>query len=192
MGVWVDFAVQAGAGLVGVFAGVVLALFTERLRRRAEDARLAARETAQVADLRRAVLGSVVRNASEAKRVKGALGDTTDDYLFRLNIELSVWESTKQQFMQRAQLDERIAFTRFFDEVGRLHRLVDFVRQARADSVAGSVAVDRSSPPLQAMESRLTEIAEDVRLAGVILVTDHGEAMHKRLLGVTPSPAGSA
>lgn len=186
MSVWVDFLVQAAAGLVGVFAGVLLALLTERRRMAGEQGRTQAKLHDELAGVRGVVLASVVRNTSEAKKIRGILSDAGDQYLFRVNFELAVWEAAQSNYVRLAPLEERVVFTRFFDQVRRLDRLVDFCRQSRAESVPGSLKVDRESAELKEMEARLLDAAEDLRLAGVVLVTDFGEDMHKRLLGVAP------
>ena len=88
-----SFAVETVAGLVGVFAGVILALWIERRRTERQAAR---HKTALQEDLvqsRKLVLSSVVKNTSEAKRLRRALAEEDDPYLFQVSFELAVWES---------------------------------------------------------------------------------------------------
>jgi len=138
----VDFVVNTAAGLVGVFAGVVLALWTERQR----DAKQATKEQAglqqDLAHSRRLVLSSVVNNTSEAKRLGSVLETDEDPYLFEVSFELAVWEATQIQFMRLAALDERVALSRFFDQVRRLQRLIEFHRQLRVQLELRQSALD--------------------------------------------------
>lgn len=188
MAVLTDFIVEASAGILGVFAGVVLALWTERKRRAHEEARQAERLDIQLADIRDVILSSVVRNTFEAKRLQGLLVDADDPYLFGSAFELAIWEATHEQFVQLASLEQRVLLTRFFDQVRRLMRLIDFQRQVRADvevRVPVQDAGDRAL--LEGITSRLKTVAEDMRLDGIVIVADHGGAMHKRLLGLGDS-----
>jgi len=180
-----SFAVETVAGLVGVFAGVVLALWTERRRRAAtsEQERLA-REN-DLAEARKLVLTSVVKNTSEAKRVRPSLEAGDDPYLFRFVFETAVWEATREQFVRIAPLDERVALARFFDQLRRLVRSVEFLRQVRAQIEVGGAAVDEGDRQLlEGIRDQLCDTADDVRLDGVIIVTDLGDSMHRRLLGM--------
>jgi hypothetical protein len=191
----VGFVLDTAAGLVGVFAGVILALWTERRR----DARQAAkeRETSDrdLAQSRKLVLSSVVKNTSEAKRLGGVLESDKDPYLFEVSFELAVWEATKIQFVRMAALDERVLFSRFFDQVARLLHLVDFHRQLRVQLELRQSALDAGDRTLLDQSARrLRRVADDVRIDGLVVVSDLGEPMHKRLLGMhdvaAESPAG--
>jgi hypothetical protein len=183
-----NFAVETVAGLVGVFTGVVLALRMERRRlaRAASEA-----EAAQQRDLamaRKLVVTSVVKNTSEAKRVRPALESGSDPYLFRLVFETAVWEATREQFVRIAPLDERVALASFFDQLRRLVRYVDFLRDVRAQlEVSGVDLDDGDRALLEDIHEQLCDAADDVRLDGVVVVTDLGDAMHRRLLGM-PAP----
>jgi hypothetical protein len=185
----VDFAVNTAAGLVGVFAGVVLALWTERKR----DAKQGAREEASLqqdlAHSRRLVLSSVVKNTSESKRLGGVLDTDEDPYLFEVSFELAVWEATQTQFMRLASLDERVALSRFFDQVARLQGLIEFHRQLRVQLELRQSALDLGDRSLLDQSvKRLHVVADEVRIDGLVVVTDLGEPLHKRLLGIHDAP----
>jgi hypothetical protein len=188
------FALDTAAGLVGVFAGVVLALWAERHR----EARQGAKEQAALAqDLvhsRRLVLSSVVKNTSESKRLGSVLESDADPYLFQVSFELAVWEATQIQFMRLASLDERVLLSRFFDQVARLMRLMEFHRQLRVQIELRQSALDAGDRALlEQSAKRLHVVADDLRIDGLVVVTDLGEPMHKRLLGIHElTPASSA
>jgi hypothetical protein len=181
----VDFAVNTAAGLVGVFAGVVLALWTERKR----DSKRSSQERAELErDLshsRRLVLSSVVKNTSEAKRLALSLDSDEDPYLFQTSFEIAVWDATQIQFMRLASLDERVHLSRFFNQVGRLTRLKEFHRQLRVQLELRQSSLDSGDRALLRQSAeRLRAVADDVRIDGLVVVTDLGEPMHKRLLGI--------
>ena len=97
-------------------------------------------------------------------------------------IELAVWEAAQSQFVRNAPLDDRILLSRFFDQVRRLARLLDFYRDVRAE-----IGHEQNEAALRTCENiamHVAEIAEDVRLDGVVIVTDHGDATQKRFLGL--------
>lgn len=192
------FTLETAAGLVGVFTAVVLALWTERRRRARAEAEEQARLANELARSRTMVLTSVVKNTSEAKRLRNILDEDDDHYLFDVSFELAVWEATHAQFVNLAPLNERVLLSRFFDQVRRLVRLVEFHRQVRSQLEVRQVPLDSGDRALQRELVRgLLSAAEEVRLDGIILVTDLGETMHKRLLGlyrggVTTSEAGQS
>jgi hypothetical protein len=68
------FATETLAGLIGVFAGVILALSTERRREERREAVDRAGQEETLAQARKLLLSSVVKNTSEAKRLSTALG----------------------------------------------------------------------------------------------------------------------
>ena len=82
-------------------------------------------------------------------------------------------------------IDERVRFAQFFDAVQKLQAFFDFHRELLL-SIAG--AIDESDPELAEILSdanqRLKEMSDELRLAGVLIVTDFGEPVHKRLLGL--------
>ncbi|MBW3581772.1 MAG: hypothetical protein KY455_01615 [Euryarchaeota archaeon] len=190
MDILTDFTVQVLSGLVGVFAGVVLALWTERKRNDQEETQGRERLQQELKDIRHSILSSVVRNASEAKRLVALQSGGRDPYLFQLSFETAVWDATSEQFVRLAGLEERVGFTRFFDQVHRLVRLIDFHRSVRAESELRGVRPDQGDEDLLAgLSDRLDDVAEDVRLEGVVLVSDHGTPLHKRLMGLQTTPA---
>jgi len=168
--------------MVGVFAGVVLALWADRRRQEFADAREARRKSAEFADLREVVLSSVVKDTIEATRIKASLASKSDPFLLEIYLELAVWQAAQSQFVRHAPLDDRILLSRFFDQVRRLARLLDFYRDVRAE-----IGHEQNEAALRTCENiamHLAEIAEDVRLDGVVIVTDHGDATQKRFLGL--------
>lgn len=180
---WVtDFFVPLGVNMMGVFAGVLLALWTDRRRQEFADAREVKRKSADFADLREVVLSSVVKDTIEATRVKASLASKSDPFLLEIYLELAVWEAAQSQFVRHAPLDDRILLSRFFDQVRRLARLLDFYRDVRAE-----IGHEQNEAALRTCENiamHLAEVAEDVRLDGVVIVTDHGDATQKRFLGL--------
>ena len=84
-------------------------------------------------DLREVVLSSVVKDTIEATRVKASLASKSDPFLLEIYLELAVWEAAQSQFVRHAPLDDRILLSRFFDQVRRLARLLDFYREIRAE-----------------------------------------------------------
>ena len=180
-----NFAVETVAGLVGVFAGVLLALWTERRRRAAAAVQERAAQENDLAEARKLVLTSVVKNTSEAKRVRSRLEEDKDPYLFGLVFETAVWEATREQFVRIAPLDERVALARFFDQLRRLVRSVEFLREVRAQIEVGGAEMDEGDRQLlDGIRAQLCDTADDVRLDGVVIVTDLGDSMHRRLLGM--------
>ena len=180
-----SFLLETAAGLVGVFAGVVLALWTERKREARQETRERAMLDQDLAHSRRLVLSSVVKNTSEAKSLVRALETGDDPYLFQISFELAVWDATQIQFMRLASLDERVLLSRFFDQVSRLIRLIDFHRQLRVQLELRQVGLDAGDRSLLVQSAeRLRAVAEDVRIDGIVIVTDLGEPVHKRLLGM--------
>jgi hypothetical protein len=188
--VLVDFLVQSLSGIVGVFVGVWLALLIDR-RREARGERLHEQERAQQTErARHTVLGSVAKNAAEAKRLRARVDRRKPFELIHTELELSVWDAVQAQFMQACHgVDERVRFAQFFDAVRRLQAYFEFHRTLLL-SIAG--AGDANDPELlvvrQDADQRLRELADDLRLSGTLLITDYGDAVHHRLLGLKPTP----
>lgn len=188
-----DFMVECLAGIVGVFVGVWLALILERRR----NARKAIKsEEGRQEDYDRArhmVLGSVIKNANEAKRLRGRIDKRKPSELIHPRLEISVWDAVRTQFIQACNsVDERVRFAQFFDGVRDLKSFFDFHRDLQL-SIAG--AIDENDPELAEIlrdaDQHLRELVEDQRLNGVLLITDFGEAVHKKLMGLK-SPSESA
>lgn len=181
---WVtDFFVPLAVNMVGVFVGVVLALWTDRRRQEFADAREVRRRSAEFADLREVVLSSVVKNTIEATRIRASLASMSDPFMLEIYLELAVWEAAQAQFVRHAPLDDRILLSRFFDQVRRLARLLDFYRDVLAE--IGHEQIEAALRTCENIAMHVAEIAEDVRLDGVVIVTDHGDETQKRFLGLS-------
>lgn len=187
-----EFVVNTMAGVVGVFVGVWLALVTERRR----DARVKHQqdlERRQEFDrARHTVIGSVVKNTSEAGRLRKRIDRRKPSELIHTNLELAVWDAARSQFMQACEdIDERVRFAQFFDGVRGLQAFFDFHRDLQL-SIAG--AADNDDPELRAIlkdaDQRLRDLSDEQRLNGVLLVTDFGSDVHKRLLGLNAASSG--
>jgi hypothetical protein len=187
-----EFVVQTLSGIVSVFVGIWLALIFER-RRKTEDTR--EREAMQQADYERAIdsiLGSVVKNTAEAMRVLRCLNSTHTPRLLHADLETAVWYASQGHFTSLCRnVDQRVIFSQFFDDVRRLAAFVDF----RTDLQA-SMATNRRDPGdeealslLRDVDQHLATLAEDLRFCGVLLVTDHGKPVHKRLMGIAQETA---
>ena len=182
-----SFAVQTLSGTVEVFLGVWLALVLDR-RRRAEDAQL--QDEDQMREFDRAldtILGSVIKNTAEAKRILRMLGQQKTSVLIHAGLEASVWYAVQGKFITLCRnVDERIIFSQFFDNVRRLQAFLDFRSSLLVSTTTAKL--DHSDPELRAMEvgvdKQLAALAEDLRFCGVLLITDHGKPVHKRLMGI--------
>ena len=180
-----NFVIELTAGLAGVFAGALLALWADRRarERQAEEVRAELRE--DLAKSRKLVISSVVKNTSEAKRLRATLASSEDPYLFQVGFEIAVWEATQAQFVRIASLDERVLLTRFFDQVRRLNRLIAFHRDVRAQLEIGQKGIDAGDRALlEDLVRRLKSVADEIRIDGLVVVSDLGDPMHKRLLGM--------
>jgi hypothetical protein len=188
-----DFTSKSLAALIGVFAAVVLALWKERKMREAAAARERTRLEMEHADVRRTLLSSVVKNTTMTKRLKRSVGGKSDPYLLQIAFELAVWEAVQAHYVSIAPLDERILFTRFFDQVGRVNQLIEFHRHVRAEVEVGGRNADPGPQRLLAsLEERLRTVADDTALDGTVLISDHGEDVHRRILGIKPTPREEA
>jgi hypothetical protein len=177
-----DLLLPIAANVIGVFVGVVLALWSDRRRQRVAEAKEATRLSGELNDLREVIVSSVIKATFEAMRVKSTLASRSDPFMLGIYFELAGWEAAHSQFVRLAPLDDRILFSRFFDQVRRLARLVDFYRTIRANPNPGlnNESCDISTD----VAKHLAELAEDVRLDGVIVVSDHGDKTQKRILGL--------
>jgi len=181
----VDFWVETLAGVIGVFLGVWLALVTDRRRQSRQFAEREKERAEQFARARQTVLGSVVKNTGEATRLRARIDQRGPMELIHTELEVSVWDAVQTQFMEACHdIDERVRFAQFFDGVRNLQKFFDFHRDLQL-SIAG--AIDESDPELGTIlkdaDQRLRELSDNLRLVGVLLVTDFGEPIHKKLLG---------
>ena len=184
--VW-SFLVQTLSGIVAVFVGIWLALIVER-RRRAQDA--VERDAEQASEFDRifdSILTSVIKNTAESKRLIRLLGSTRCPRLLHADLETAVWYASHAQFTTLCgNVDERVIFSQFFDDVRRLQAFVDF----RTDLHVGLMTQRRelADPDVQQLvndvDQHLAALAQDLRFCGVLLVTDHGKPVHKRLMGI--------
>jgi hypothetical protein len=189
-----SFLVQTLSGVIEVFIGVWLALVLDR-RRRAEDAQ--SQDDEQMREFDRAIdtiLGSVVKNTAEAKRILRTLGQQKSPGLIHSGLESSVWYAVQGKFIALCRnVDERIIFSQFFDDVRRLQAFLDFRSSLLVSTTTAKL--DHADPELMALEAgvdkQLATLAEDLRFCGVLLITDHGKPVHKRLMGIK-TVAGSA
>ena len=83
-------------------------------------------------------------------------------------------------------VDQRVMFGQFFDAVRRLQAFVEFRCHLEVSITTASVAPDE--PELRGLEvavdRQLAALAEDLRFSGVLLVTDYGKPVHRRLMGL--------
>ena len=143
----------------------------------------------QLQRARHTVLGSVVKNTSESSRLRTKIDQRRKSELIHTELEVAVWSAVQSEFMQSCnQVDERVLFAQFFDGVRKLQAFFDFHRDLQL-SIAG--AVDDHDPELADIlrnaDQRLRDLSEDLRLSGVLLITDFGEPIHKQLLGLKSS-----
>lgn len=182
----IDFWVETLAGVIGVFVGVWLAMVAERRRQSGLAAERESERAQQFGRARQTVLGSVVKNTGEATRLRMRVDQRKSTELIHTELEVAVWDAVQAQFMEACHdVDERVRFAQFFDGVRNLQKFFDFHRDLQL-SIAG--AVDASDPELSAIlddaNQRLRELSDNQRLIGVLLITDFGEPIHKKLLGL--------
>jgi hypothetical protein len=185
----VEFSVNTIAGIVGVFVGVWLALVTDRRREAREESQRKQERAEQFKRARHTVLGSVVKNASEASRLRDRVDERKPIEIIHTNLEVAVWNAVQAQFMEACHdIDERVRFAQFFDGVRNLQAFFEFHRDLQL-SIAG--AVDDDDPELAMIlsdaDQRLRDLSDEQRLFGLLLITDFGEPVHKQLLGLKSS-----
>ena len=181
-----EFVVNTVAGIVGVFVGVWLALITDRHREERLELQQDKERARQFKRARHTVLGSVVKNTCEASRLRKRIDERQAVELIHTNLEVSVWSAVQSQFMEACHdIDERVRFAQFFDGVRGLQAYFEFHRNLQL-SIAS--AVDNDDPELALIlndaDQRLRDLSDEQRLNGVLLITDFGEPVHKRLLGL--------
>ena len=181
-----EFVVNTVAGIVGVFVGVWLALITDRHREERLELQQDKERARQFKRARHTVLGSVVKNTCEASSLRKRIDERQAVELIHTNLEVSVWSAVQSQFMEACHdIDERVRFAQFFDGVRGLQAYFEFHRNLQL-SIAS--AVDNDDPELALIlndaDQRLRDLSDEQRLNGVLLITDFGEPVHKRLLGL--------
>ena len=187
MNPWViEFTLNTLAGIVGVFVGVWLALITDRRREEREEEQREQERAEQFVRARHTVLGSVVKNTSEASRLRKRIDRRKSVEIIHTNLEVAVWNAVQSQFMEACHdIDERVRFAQFFDGVRSLQAYFEFHRDLQL-SIAG--ATDENDPELALIlrdaDQRLRDLSDEQRLNGILLITDFGEPVHKRLLGL--------
>ena len=181
-----EFLVNTLAGIVGVFVGVWFALIVDRKREARLESQREQERARQFERARHTVLGSVVKNTSEASRLRRCIDKRKPVELIHTNLEVAVWSAVQSQFMEACHdVDERVRFAQFFDGVRGLQAYFEFHRDLQL-SIAG--ASDNDDPELATIlheaDQRLRDLSDEQRLSGVLLITDFGEPVHKRLLGL--------
>jgi hypothetical protein len=180
-----EFAVELLAGIAGVFVGVWLAMIVDRKRSARRDRRRNIERQEQYARARHMVLGSVVKNANEAGRLRRLIDQRKESELIHPKLEISVWDAVQSEFMEACHsVDERVRFAQFFDGVRNLQAFFNFHRDLLL-SIAGAYVEDdpELAEILRNADQHLRELVEDQRFNGVLLVTDFGEPVHKKLMG---------
>lgn len=187
--------------LIGAFAGVSLALLGERWTSRRLRREREAESRAIYADARSALHGSVVKNTAVAKRLKRLTASGGDTLLLSISFERSVWDATHASFLPLClSVEERVVLARFFDDVARTQRLVEFYRSLRL-AEGGARVDDPATAANEVMSSaaegfaigqavtetvaHLANLAEDLRLSGSVIIADYGEPIHKQMMGIS-------
>ena len=185
-----DFLVQALSGIVGVFVGVWLALVNEKRSRARDQDERDAQVALQFDRAMQSMLGSVIKNMAEARRIRGLI-DRHGRTLIHEGLEVSVWDATQDQFIQLCDsVDKRVLFAQFFNDVRHLQAFCDFHRGLQ---LAIAAAGDDLDPQLAAIgieaDLHLKDLAEELMLCGKLLIADYGQPVHRRLLGMKPAGA---
>src|SRR6476469_6804660 len=94
----VEFVIQTLAGIIGVFAGVWLALVVEKRKRVADQRERDQQVALQFDRAMQSMLGSVIKNMAEARRICG-LVDRRGRVVIHEGLEISVWDATQDQFI---------------------------------------------------------------------------------------------
>jgi probable addiction module antidote protein len=176
--IW-SFVIQTVSGIIAVFIGIWLALVVERKRpagrrrreRSARDGRVRPRVR-----LHRQQRDQEHRRGQALLRL---IGTPRCPQMLHADLETAVWYASQSQFTQLCRnVDERVIFSQFFDDVRRLQAFVDFrtnlhvsLLQQRRDMEEFDVQVLTGD-----VDKHLAALAEDLRFCGVLLVTDPWEA----------------
>jgi hypothetical protein len=190
----VDFAIQTLSGMVAVFVGVWLALLLEKRKRIRDESERAEESTVQLDRAMQSMLGSVIKNMAEAKRIQNMVNRTTSAGLIHEGLETAVWDATQAQFIGLcANVDKRVLFAQFFNQVRHLqsfcefHRSLQLMQTGAADQADPHVAIIRRD-----VDAQLRDLVEELSFCGRLLIGDYGMPVHRRLLGMKPAAAEHA
>jgi len=189
--VW-EFVVQMLSGIVAVFVGIWLALIVERRRREQDAAEKLEEQKTEFDRVFDSILSSVIKNTAESKRLLRLLGSPRCPRLLHADLETAVWYASHAQFTHLCpNVDERVIFSQFFDDVRRLQAFVDFRTDFHCDLMTQrrDLADDDVHQLASDVDKHLAALAEDLRFCGVLLVTDHGKPVHKRMMGIQQADA---
>jgi hypothetical protein len=186
---FVEFAVQALAGIVGVFVGVWLALVAENRRRIGDERKREAELAVHFERAMQSMLGSVIKNMAEARRICGTVDRRGACGVIHEGLECSVWDATQDQFIQLCgSVDKRVLFAQFFNGVRHLQAFCEFHRNLQL-TMAG--AHDPEDPELAMIgrdaDAHLKDLTEELNFCGRLLIADYGQPVHRRLLGMKPA-----
>ena len=191
-----EFAVDALAGIVGVFVGVWLALIADNKRRIRDERKRDEELAVHFERAMQSMLGSVIKNMAEARRICGLVDRRGTCAVIHEGLECSVWDATQDQFIQLCEcVDKRVLFAQFFNGVRHLQAFCAFHRDLQL-TMAG--ALDPEDPELAKIgrdaDMHLKDLAEELNFCGRLLIADYGQPVHRRLLGMKasasePSPA---
>lgn len=182
-----DFLVQALAGIVGVFVGVWLALVNDKRTRVSDQAERDRQLAVQFDRALQSMLGSVIKNMAEAKRISG-LVERRGRVLIHEGLEMSVWDATQDQFIQLCDsVDKRVLFAQFFNDVRHLQTFCDFHRNLQLTIASAGESLDPHLVDIGIeADLHLKDLADELMLCGKLLISDYGLPVHRRLLGMKP------
>ena len=188
---FVEFAIQALAGIVCVFFGVWLALVAETRRRAAEQRRHEEELAVHFERAMQSMLGSVIKNMAEARRICGLVDRRGACAVIHEGLECSVWDATQDQFIQLCEcVDKRVLFAQFFNGVRHLQAFCEFHRNLQL-TMAG--ALDPNDAELAMIgrdaDMHLKDLTEELNFCGRLLIADYGQPVHRRLLGMKAAAA---
>ena len=186
---------QALAGIVGVFVGVWLALRADKRKRELEEARRDEELAVHFERATRSLLGSVIKNMAEARRICGLVDRRGVGRVVHEALEISVWDATQDQFIQLCEcVDKRVLFAQFFNGVRHLQAFCEFHRNLQL-TMAGALDPDDAELAMIGRDAdmHLKDLTEELNFCGRLLIADYGQPVHRRLLGMkaaagTPSP----
>lgn len=183
-----DFLVQALAGIVGVFVGVWLALVNDKRTRVSDQAERDRQLAVQFDRALQSMLGSVIKNMAEAKRISG-LVERRGRVLIHEGLEMSVWDATQDQFIQLCDsVDKRVLFAQFFNDVRHLQAFCEFHRSLQLTIASAGDALDPHLADIGIeADLHLRDLADELMLCGKLLIADYGLPVHRRLLGMKPA-----